>query len=82
MDIKIKYSIGNTVYSIGDTVYTINDNAIMKCCIAYIKIEVGKDCKKYEKYKVSPMDNPYCVIDKDVSELFKTVDDLVKSFNL
>lgn len=67
-----------TKYSIGDTVYTIYNNAIMECEITGVKVEVDSGCENTEKYKiVSKNVGPYSV-NKNVTELFGTIDNLIR----
>lgn len=74
MEIKTKYSIG-------DTVYICTDNRIRKCRIASINLEINKNFRRCEFYYVEDVNNG-TAFRKDVSELFDTIDELVKSFDL
>lgn len=71
----------NTKYSIGDTVYICVDCKIRKCGIACVNLVINKDFERSEYYYVDDVNNG-STFRKDVSELFDTIDDLVKSFNL
>lgn len=71
MDIKTKYSIG-------DTVYIIDNNAIKECDVVCIDIKIEKDYRRYEKYQVAAKSLPGVRMKRDVSQLFDTVEGLVR----
>lgn len=75
MEIKTKYSIG-------DTVYTIYKDTIIKCKVVYIKVEIENDCKTNKIYQVTREEDKLFNLARYEYKLFSTVDDLVKSFNL
>lgn len=74
MDIKTKYSIG-------DTVYICRKDMLRKCKVVWINCEANKNLTIQESYEVEDVDDK-STFRTSVWQMYGTVDDLVKSFNL